>query len=99
MNIKNMMSILFVVLLAMSTTVFAIGQSSGDRGDATRERGGSADRGSRGEMNHDNGLQNAEGVSSSRRSSGHDIGTIGKGAPKDPNYSFNRTKQEMMNHR
>lgn len=93
-----MMSILFVVLLSMATSVYA-GQGSSDGGDTTRDRGGSADRGSRGEMNHDNDLQNAEGVSSSRRSSGHDIGTIGKGAPKDPNYSFNRNKQEMMNHR
>lgn len=76
------------------------GGSSGGgsiQGDNTRERADSVDRGSE-ELNHDNGLQGAEGASASGHGHGTSIGNMARGEPRDPSYSFNRTKEETMDH-
>ncbi len=92
MKLSKLIGAVFVGALMMSTYAFAYG-------DSTRERGSNDnDRGARGEMNRDNDTQRAEEASAAQRSSGHPVSTIGIGAPSDPNYSFNKTKEEMKGH-
>ncbi len=100
MKASSLLAILFVSALAISPLSFATESSSrdGGGGDSTRERGDSADRGSRGELNHDNDTQSAENASAHHRSGGHPVGTLQKGEPSNPNYSFNKTKEEMKGH-
>lgn len=96
MKFSNIIGAFFVSALMISTCAFA---DSGSSGDSTRERGSNDnDRGAPGEMNHDNDTQRAEGISSSQRSTGHPVRSLGIGEPSDPDYSYNKNKEEMMGH-
>lgn len=88
MSIKK---ILFCVMvtssLGLSCQVFA--------NDGSRDRSND-----HGEMNHDNDLQGAEESSDAMtRRGGTPIQSIDVGVPSDPDYSYNKNKEEMRNHR
>ncbi len=91
---------LLLALFSLSSTLYATeSRSDGGGGDPSRERGGSTDRGSRGELNRDNDTQSAENISESRQhKGGHDVNTLGIGEPKDQGYSYHRAKSEMKGH-
>ncbi len=106
MKMKSViMSSALMALFAMSTIVKAIetdGGSSrdgGGMGDNTRERGEPSSRG-QGELNRDNDTQSAQRTAASGKApaGSHSVGSLGIGEPTDPNYSYNRTRQEMMSH-
>lgn len=93
-----------MALFAMSTIVKATetdggGSSSSSAGDNTRERGEPSSRG-QGELNRDKDTQNAQRTAASGKApaGSHNVGSLRIGEPKDPNYSFNRNKEEMMGH-
>ncbi|MBS0286779.1 MAG: hypothetical protein JSR17_05745 [Proteobacteria bacterium] len=110
MKVKTtILSAVLVGLFAVSTGAFAWG--GGDRGygchskgggggamgDNTRGRSGGVDR-SNEELNHDNGLQGAENASASERGHGTSISHIARGEPTNPENTFNKDKEEMMDH-
>jgi hypothetical protein len=106
MKIKStILSTILVALFAMTSVAYAEskggchdgGGSGGGMGDNTRERGDPSSRG-QGELNHDNDTQGAEISSQNQRTGGHSLGSISKGEPRDPGYSYNRTRQETMSH-
>lgn len=104
MKIKSvMLSTILVGLFAMSSIVYATEEGSsrdgGGMGDNTRERGEPSSRG-QGELNRDNDTQSAQRTAASGKApaGSHSVGSLGIGEPTDPNYSYNRTRQEMMSH-
>ncbi|MBI2792280.1 MAG: hypothetical protein HYX61_09990 [Gammaproteobacteria bacterium] len=89
MSIKRILFCVMVMSsLGLSSNVFAYDRSSGDRS------------GEYGEMNHDNDLQGAEASSDAMtRRRGTPIQSIDVGVPSDPDYSYNKNREEMRNHR